>query len=384
MTPLQILPEEICELKKLEKLTLWGTKIRNLPDRIGELKELRRLDISGCILKTLPESIVNLIIDFTEIELEGIVIKDTCIDDKELLYAAKKGKKSLVNYFKSDSYKSFDYFYEIKLILLGNGGAGKTCVANALLNNHFDPNKCKTKGIEILHYKLKIDNKPSCIHLWDFGGQEIYHAMHTIFMSSGAIYVIVLNGRSDEKPDEWLQYIATFAPHSPVIIVISHIDENPKADLNREFYLNSFDNIFDIIKVSSKNWDSPDGNFDQLRYAIKKVIDKYQELYRINWKREWIELKNNLKDINKSYLTEEDYINLCRIFNIDDFQEKSLLREKLHKLGIMLSYNLSFYNVLNPEWITKCLSSVYSLHILNGNEITISKEDFIMAVNCIC
>lgn len=39
------LPEEICELERLEKLTLWGTKIRELTEQIEKLKALKCPDL---------------------------------------------------------------------------------------------------------------------------------------------------------------------------------------------------------------------------------------------------------------------------------------------------------------------------------------------------
>ena len=131
-----------------------------------------------------------------------------------------------------------------KILILGNGDAGKTCLSLALTGR--DPSLAETMGsthgIQFWDFDFKADldgfmeDVPT--HVWDFGGQEIYHNTHRLFMSKGAVFIVVWNPSQDGHTtvksecgyeDElrplryWLEYIHMACPHKPrVAIVCSH------------------------------------------------------------------------------------------------------------------------------------------------------------------
>ncbi|MFO0874347.1 MAG: hypothetical protein U0575_10285 [Phycisphaerales bacterium] len=133
-----------------------------------------------------------------------------------------------------------------KVLILGNGGAGKTCLSLALLG--MDPEDAKKKygsthGVQFWDwrgFKASIDGKetPVSLHVWDFGGQEIYHNTHRLFMSTGALFVVVWKPEQDGKqpPPEaceyqdqwrplryWIDLIHLASPNKPrIVIVCSH------------------------------------------------------------------------------------------------------------------------------------------------------------------
>ncbi|MCJ7834176.1 GTP-binding protein [Cuneatibacter sp. NSJ-177] len=358
-SPLKALPEEICELERLEKLTLWGTKIRELPEQIGKLKALKCLDLQDCRLKTLPQSILDLTIDFNQDENDhyGIRIIHLCLDDKKMEQAIRGGKQGLEQYFHSDDYLRSTYDYEVKLILLGNGAVGKTCLLNALLDNFFDVEQSKTEGIDIVDWMAEKEGQKICFHIWDFGGQEIYHTLYPLFMTKNAMYLIVLNGRSDEKPDDWLQFIETFAPEGKVILVVNRIDENPKADIDRKYYLNKYKNIVSIIRCSCKLSDHPEGNIDLLkREVIRSALD---EAYRVKETPSWQNVLQAIQRANKDYLTFDEFSEVCDSCGILEQEDILETLDWLNSLGVIVSYKGAPYVVLNPEWITDSLNFIF-------------------------
>ena len=112
-----------------------------------------------------------------------------------------------------------------KLLVLGNGDAGKTSLSLALVPGQ-DPQMAKklgsTHGVQFWDWRLSalIGETYDEVHLqlWDFGGQEIYHQTHRLFMSKGAVFVVlwdpdqddlsIRRRRSEGYQDEWrpLQY----------------------------------------------------------------------------------------------------------------------------------------------------------------------------------
>ena len=62
------------------------------------------------------------------------------------------------------------------------------------------------------------------MNVWDFGGQQIYHATHQFFLTRSSLYVLLDDTRKDHKSanDEgfkyWLEAIELLSDRSPVLI----------------------------------------------------------------------------------------------------------------------------------------------------------------------
>jgi hypothetical protein len=138
-----------------------------------------------------------------------------------------------------------------KVLVLGNGGAGKTSLALALTGR--DPALAKQLGTThgVQFWDRNIDAElPEFIervhlHFWDFGGQEIYHNTHRLFMSKGTVFLLLWDPAQDGRQpvcdhgsyqDEWrplrywLDFIHLACPHKPHIAVVCsfHTEETPE------------------------------------------------------------------------------------------------------------------------------------------------------------
>ncbi len=83
---------------------------------------------------------------------------------------------------------------EVKVFFLGNGGAGKTQLCRRLRGLPFDDkNVSSTHGIQLSDMTLSLEgfSEPVRLNLWDFGGQEIYHGSHSLFLHGQAIFLIL-------------------------------------------------------------------------------------------------------------------------------------------------------------------------------------------------
>ncbi|MDG5497295.1 COR domain-containing protein [Niveispirillum sp. BGYR6] len=78
----------------------------------------------------------------------------------------------------------------VKLLILGNGGAGKTQIAGSLCRADFilNPAWDSTHGIQVEMADLPDGLKLS---VWDFGGQDIYHGAHALFLNSPSLMLLV-------------------------------------------------------------------------------------------------------------------------------------------------------------------------------------------------
>jgi len=132
---------------------------------------------------------------------------------------------------------------EVKVILLGNGRVGKTQLCRCLRGKPFNESIESTHGVQIWRNELRIQTggkeQAFNVNWWDFGGQDIYHGTHALFLRSRAVFLILwtphLENR-DEYDDNgvavrnqplsyWLNYVRTLAgSESPIIIVQSQCD----------------------------------------------------------------------------------------------------------------------------------------------------------------
>jgi internalin A len=86
-----------------------------------------------------------------------------------------------------------DAVTDIKLMVLGNGQVGKTQICRRLRGEPYDTTVPSTHGIVVTSAVLPTRNGEDQLrlHIWDFGGQDIYHGTHALFMRSSAIFALV-------------------------------------------------------------------------------------------------------------------------------------------------------------------------------------------------
>ena len=81
-------------------------------------------------------------------------------------------------------------FATLKVLLLGNGRAGKTQLRNRLCGRAFEERSeldpWRQDRVDQLRHAVRHEAQVR-LHLWDFGGQDIYHGTHALFLRSPAI-----------------------------------------------------------------------------------------------------------------------------------------------------------------------------------------------------
>jgi internalin A len=117
---------------------------------------------------------------------------------------------------------------EVKVFLLGNGGVGKTQLCRRLRGLEFDDrNVSSTHGIQLSDITLSLEgfSEPVRLNFWDFGGQEIYHGSHALFLHGQAIFLVLWTPELEQgetyqesgltlrhRPlTYWLDYLRAFA-----------------------------------------------------------------------------------------------------------------------------------------------------------------------------
>jgi internalin A len=133
---------------------------------------------------------------------------------------------------------------EVKILFLGNGGAGKTQLCRRLRGLEFDPSVPTTHGVQLGEMTLSLDGFPAMrLNLWDFGGQDIYHGSHALFLHGQTIFLILWTPELERSASYeesgvllrhrplsyWIDYLRAFAgTDASVLIVQSQCDTRDK------------------------------------------------------------------------------------------------------------------------------------------------------------
>ncbi|MCA3367029.1 MAG: leucine-rich repeat domain-containing protein [Roseomonas sp.] len=223
-------------LLQLQRLDCGNTQVSDLTHITG-LLQLQHLDISECNLATVPVTLWQLP---SLIELYARATSIPGIPDEVLGYDCLERLRAHLAELEAGA----EQISEAKLLLLGNGRAGKTQIARRLASQPFQPHWDSTHGIRITQVTLPAqDSVPETrLKLWDFGGQEIYHGTHALFARTRAIFLLVWSRETElleAEPDQHgmafrnhpLRYWHAYARDaglkgSPLIIAQTRLDQD--------------------------------------------------------------------------------------------------------------------------------------------------------------
>ena len=180
---------------------------------------------------------------------------------------------------------------DIKIVLLGNSGAGKTSFCNLWINNIFNEEFKPTIMPEFSFKMYKYKGNYYKVQIWDLAGQDknIYTAK---VFTKGAHGCLVLyeaeNQQSFENTIKWKQSLdenSKFVDETPIptLLVQNKIDLVDPQNLEKdEEELKKFVNehgFFSFVRTSCKSRQNVDQSMD---FLLSVVIDKLEEYHKIN------------------------------------------------------------------------------------------------------
>ena len=112
---------------------------------------------------------------------------------------------------------------EIKVILLGDTGVGKTSIINRYINNKFDPDNDSTLSSSFSTKEVIKNDVLYRLNLWDTIGQEKYNAITTILIKGSNIVILVYSVdslSSFENIDFWYNNIKDILQEDKYVLAI--------------------------------------------------------------------------------------------------------------------------------------------------------------------
>ena len=270
---------------------------------------------------------------------------------------------------------------EAKMILVGRGGVGKTCLVNRLVHGTYNPEEKKTDGIAITPWPVRVGQDDVRLNIWDFGGQEIMHATHQFFLTKRSLYLLVLNAREGEQDanvEYWLRLVESFGGDSPVLVVINKVADHP-FDLNRRGLQAKFPAIRGFVQTDCETH----LGIEELRQAILRETNRLEHL-RDPFPASWFTVKDTLANLPKNegtnFIPFTRYQQLCAEQGVTETTSQETLVGFLHDLGIVVNFRdnprLSETQVLDPEWVT---NGIYK--ILNADWLAKRKGELRLAAS---
>lgn len=368
-------------LSALQSLWLNSTQVADLTPLAG-LRALRALGLASTQVTNL-EPLLHLIRLGSRVGLNPLnsdIEVQNCPLTSPPVEIVAQGNEAILNYFREREAGGIDHLYEAKMLILGEGGAGKT----SLLRRLYQPDlplpeeQETTKGIAIHRHDFPLPNGRNFrLNVWDFGGQEIYHATHQFFLTRRSLYVLLDDTRRSDKAvsdpgfKNWLDLIELFGGDSPVLLF-----QNEKGDRSKTI---DFDGIRARYPHVMKSFN---GNLEhaQAALAIREGIDSFaSRLPHIGEQlpAAWVKVRADIESAAQTapHISLQQYMDIYQR-HLPANRVKALhLSQYLHDLGVFLHFQddklLAKTVILQNQWATE---AVYKL--LDDEQIKSKKGRF--------
>ena len=126
----------------------------------------------------------------------------------------------------------------IKVILIGDSGAGKTNLITVAAGFDFNSNSLTTRACSYIQKNFTIKNSEYKMNIWDTIGQEKYRSLTKIFVKESKIVIFVYDITSRNSFDSlpfWKKIVDELITDTPIFGVVGnkmdlYIDEQIKSE----------------------------------------------------------------------------------------------------------------------------------------------------------
>jgi hypothetical protein len=292
------LPAELWSLKSLQTIAVRDNKIGIIPPEISQISRLRELWILNNQITELPVGLLQLPC-LNELNIDGNPL------NPELAAAYKEGLDAVKRYLRAKA-EAQVVLNEAKLILIGEGEVGKSCLLGALRADPWEEGRPTTHGIEIKPVKVTdpATGTENALNGWDFGGQRVYWPTHQLFFCAPAVYLVVWKPREGPQQGfvkEWIKLVKHREPEARILVVATHggpKERQPDIDRREIWDLFGNETVVEFVKVESKPDKETGERFgiDGLRSAIARVAASLPEMGR-TFPKHWHEARTTLRGL---------------------------------------------------------------------------------------
>ena len=385
----------ISELKEIVELFLTNNQISDISP-LKDLKSLARLDLRFNPIEVLPEWIT----DFnSEIRWNNEILNNGYITffDNPIktppVEIVKQGKEAVRNYFsqlekEKEKKQKPKYLFEAKLLIIGEGGVGKTSFATKLQdeNAKLPEDKDTTYGIKVINWNFPIKFKlpketiqtNMYVNLWDFGGQKLYRGTHQIFFSEKSLYVLIGENR-EEKTDYsfWLNTVEQLGgSQSSLLIFINEKFDRAQYEFDETGYRSHFGNI--IKQVMSVNLSTDIPQILKMQECVKHWLNQLP-LIGNPLPAAWVDIREELSKETVNYISFDRFREICKKYDITEPGMINTLSGYYSIIGAFTHYInnpvLQDRIYLNSNWLLNTVYKVLDEQKIKNKKGRINKQE---------
>lgn len=372
-------PTEIFSIPTLRHVSFHNNVIQALPQELGKQQNFRTLSLIDNEIREIPEEVVfsgmNILWDHDrESSKWGIFLRGNPLPS-HFIPIINSGRNHLQAYYSSLKLGEIKT-KEVKVILLGDGGVGKTSLVRQLCETHgSDDDDVPTKGVDIYTQPLHIEQAEYTVKFWDFGGQEIMHSLHQLFLSERGIYILVMDARREDKYPYWLSLIDMYGGDSPIFLVINKLDQNRDNFLNESKLKKSYPNIQGFFRISCVTKEGIEEFIEGLKLAISNL-----EITQVPIPLPWNHVKVKIDKLKKDtpIIRYNRFVEICEEEKLFDYHTQQIVLDFLHDLGIIHRYKgglIRNTQILDPLWITQAIYKIINSDLLKERNGELSLND---------
>lgn len=360
------------------------------------ISDIDYIHFHDCTFNSFPEQYLRRMLEAdraAEFSFKNMILHDIH-QDVEYLY-----KKEYASFFESvqlsKNKELSEAIWEPRVFLLGPGGAGKTSLMRVIGGLPLNDAEPKTNGVKIeanlwkgLPWMQSDKTRIDHISVWDFAGQEHDLSLNCLLMMTVALYILVLDARREDDPEEWLDYIQTYSPKSKVLLVVNKMDmvyqvvatekRMQYSQINVAKYFDKYANIAGVYQVSCRDLQIPGNELEDLKRNIYLQILKMESQFRKIWPAKAKELRPWLRSAG-GFIKIKEFQDKCDELGIGDKWEFTLALCKDAGLCIYHKKILP-YIILDPQWLTYGISKLLKNNEFSENKWRLEKEEVIAAI----
>ena len=278
---------------------------------------------------------------------------------------------------------------DVKLMVLGNGRVGKTQLCRRLESLGYDDALPSTHGIVVESFDLSHGARADFarVHIWDFGGQDIYHGAHTLFMRANAVFVLVWAPEFESGVQAhggltfrnyplryWVDYVRQLGGQDTAVLIVQTRCDNqrdrrtspvPDDELREAFGAG----YCELLQFSALNDRGLSGLKEKLGEAIE-FLRESQGVARIGASRQRVKARlETLRDEDAKlpqeqrrfrWLTQDDFRRICAEERL--VSEPKFLLDYLHNTGVVFYREGLFEDriVLDQSWALEAIYAVFN------------------------
>ena len=109
---------------------------------------------------------------------------------------------------------------DLKMILVGSSGVGKTNLINSLIDEKFQAITLATSSSTYVVKKIMINDKLYEVEIWHTAGQEKFYSLTKIFIKGAKLVIFVYDitqRKTFEEIDHWINTVNEVLEEKPVI-----------------------------------------------------------------------------------------------------------------------------------------------------------------------